>query len=84
MAISLGPVNSNTIKPLFLNVYGAQKSIPRNEFRQPMKPGPVFVDVYGFQESIPNEKLILTWTWDMSTSISTYFLIDSGNRFFTP
>jgi hypothetical protein len=22
--------------PVFLNVYGAQKSIPRNEFRQPM------------------------------------------------
>ncbi len=37
-----------------------------------------------FQESIPNEKLILTWTWDMGTSISTYFLIDSRNRFFTP
>ncbi len=30
-----------------------------------------------FQESIPNEKLIWTWTWDMGTSISTYFLIDS-------
>jgi hypothetical protein len=26
----------------------------------------------------------LTWTWDMGTSISTYFLIDSRNRFFTP
>jgi hypothetical protein len=26
-------------EPVFLNVYGAQKSIPRNEFRQPMKPG---------------------------------------------
>ncbi len=37
-----------------------------------------------FQESIPNEKLILTSTWDMGTSISTYFLIDSRNRFFTP
>ncbi len=23
-------------EPLFLNVYGAQESIPRNEFRQPM------------------------------------------------
>jgi hypothetical protein len=23
-------------EPVFLNVYGAQKSIPRNEFRQPM------------------------------------------------
>ncbi len=23
-------------KPVFLNVYGAQESIPRNEFRQPM------------------------------------------------
>jgi hypothetical protein len=25
--------------PVFLNVYGAQESIPRNEFRQSMKPG---------------------------------------------
>jgi hypothetical protein len=25
-----------TIEPVFLNVYGAQESIPRNEFRQPM------------------------------------------------
>ncbi len=24
---------------VFLNVYGAQESIPRNEFRQPMYPG---------------------------------------------
>ncbi len=23
-------------KPVFLNVYGAKESIPRNEFRQPM------------------------------------------------
>ncbi len=23
-------------EPVFLNVYGAQESIPRNEFRQPM------------------------------------------------
>jgi hypothetical protein len=27
------------IEPVFLNVYGAQESIPRNEFRQPMEPG---------------------------------------------
>ncbi len=26
-------------EPVFLNVYGAQDSIPRNEFRQPMQPG---------------------------------------------
>jgi hypothetical protein len=26
-------------EPVFLNVYEAQESIPRNEFRQPMKPG---------------------------------------------
>jgi hypothetical protein len=26
-------------EPEFLNVYGAQESIPRNEFRQPMQPG---------------------------------------------
>ncbi len=24
------------VEPVFLNVYGAQESIPRNEFRQPM------------------------------------------------
>jgi hypothetical protein len=26
-------------EPVFLNVYGAKESIPRNEFRQPMYPG---------------------------------------------
>ena len=26
-------------KPIFLNVYGTQESIPRNEFRQPKQPG---------------------------------------------
>ncbi len=26
-------------EPVFLNVYGAQESIPRNEFRQPIWPG---------------------------------------------
>jgi hypothetical protein len=26
----------DTTEPVFLNVYGAQESIPRNEFRQPM------------------------------------------------
>jgi hypothetical protein len=31
----LGGTNYNT-EPVFLNVYGAQESIPRNEFRQPM------------------------------------------------
>jgi hypothetical protein len=30
-----------------------------------------------FQESIPYEKLILTWTWDMGTSIPNLF----PNRF---
>jgi hypothetical protein len=25
-----------TAEPVFLNVFGAQESIPRNEFRQPM------------------------------------------------
>jgi hypothetical protein len=32
-------------EPVFLNVYGAQESIPRNEFRQPMLPEPVFVNL---------------------------------------
>jgi hypothetical protein len=27
---------SRQSEPVFLNVYGAQESIPRNEFRQPM------------------------------------------------
>ncbi len=31
--------NSKYTEPVFLNVYGAQESIPRNEFRQPMQPG---------------------------------------------
>jgi hypothetical protein len=30
---------AKTPEPVFLNVSGAQESIPRNEFRQPMKPG---------------------------------------------
>ncbi len=30
---------------LFLNGYGAQESIPRNKFRQPMQPDPVFVNL---------------------------------------
>jgi hypothetical protein len=28
--------SGNLPEPVFLNVYGAQVSIPRNEFRQPM------------------------------------------------
>jgi hypothetical protein len=28
-----------SLGPVFLNVYGAPELIPRNEFRQPMKPG---------------------------------------------
>ncbi len=40
--MQLGSQNVYSIKifiepePVFLNVYGAQESIPRNEFRQPM------------------------------------------------
>jgi hypothetical protein len=30
------PINTGEPEPVFLNVYGAQESIPRNEFRQPM------------------------------------------------
>ncbi len=26
-------------EPVFVNVYGAQESIPRNRFRQPIEPG---------------------------------------------
>ncbi len=29
-------LSTNQHEPVFLNVYGAQESIPRNEFRQPM------------------------------------------------
>jgi hypothetical protein len=28
--------NNRELEPVFLNVYGAPESIPRNEFRQPM------------------------------------------------
>jgi hypothetical protein len=31
-----GSLPMSTAEPVFLNVYGAQESIPRNEFRQPM------------------------------------------------
>jgi hypothetical protein len=31
-----GKLCAGSPKPVFLNVYGAQESIPRNEFRQPM------------------------------------------------
>ncbi len=30
------PTSPNIPEPVFLNVYGVQESIPRNEFRQPM------------------------------------------------
>jgi hypothetical protein len=29
-------IKGEITEPVFLNVYGAQESIPRNEFRQPM------------------------------------------------
>ncbi len=32
-------VRVQNTEPVFLNGCGAQKSIPRNEFRQPMYPG---------------------------------------------
>jgi hypothetical protein len=31
-----GTLAADTPEPVLLNVYGAQESIPRNEFRQPM------------------------------------------------
>jgi hypothetical protein len=35
--VLLGPIRSSILpEPVFLNVYGAPESIPRNEFRQPM------------------------------------------------
>ncbi len=36
---SLGIFSLVNPEPVFVNVYGAQESIPRNRFRQPMKPG---------------------------------------------
>jgi hypothetical protein len=33
---SLQHTQTNASEPVFLNAYGAQESIPRNEFRQPM------------------------------------------------
>jgi hypothetical protein len=35
----LNPQSGWKIEPVFLSVYGAQESISRNEFRQPMSPG---------------------------------------------
>jgi hypothetical protein len=29
-------INGQNAEPVFVNVYGAQESIPRNRFRQPM------------------------------------------------
>jgi hypothetical protein len=34
--LALGTNEYCASEPVFLNVYGAQESIPRNEFRQPM------------------------------------------------
>ncbi len=34
-----GKNTTENTEPVFLNIYGDQESIPRNEFRQPMKPG---------------------------------------------
>jgi hypothetical protein len=39
---SLSQKFGRLIEPVFLNVYGAQESIPRNEFRQPMYPGGLY------------------------------------------
>ncbi len=37
--IEEGRAASKSLEHVFLNVYGAPEWIPRNEFRQPMKPG---------------------------------------------
>jgi hypothetical protein len=38
-----GIEGSVTSEPVFLNVYGAQESIPRNEFCQPMYPADTII-----------------------------------------
>jgi hypothetical protein len=35
-AVMLSAFLSDGVMPVFLNVYGARESIPRNEFRQPI------------------------------------------------
>jgi hypothetical protein len=35
VVLQAGPLQYST-EPIFLNVYGGQESIPRNEFQQPM------------------------------------------------
>jgi hypothetical protein len=36
--VGIGISITGATEPVFLNVYGAQESIPRNEFRQPIQP----------------------------------------------
>jgi hypothetical protein len=51
------PPLTNATKPVFENVYGAQESIPRNLFRQPIQlDGPV--RKIGFRTSPPGWKSI--------------------------
>ncbi len=45
-------------EPVFLNVYGAQESIPRNEFRQPMYPGGPVRQLYS--SSVPSPHRLFT------------------------
>jgi hypothetical protein len=48
------PVMISLPEPVFLNVYGAQESIPRNEFRQPMKPGGPVQKPYSYSVPSPH------------------------------
>ncbi len=41
---------------VFLNFQGAQESIPRNQFRQPMDPETVSLNFQGAQESVPRNQ----------------------------
>ncbi len=43
-----------TGEPVFLNVYGARESIPRNEFRRPMQPGGPIRKPYSYSVHSPH------------------------------
>jgi hypothetical protein len=66
-------------KHVFLNVYGAQESIPRNEFRQPMYPGrPVR---YPYSYSVPSPRRLFknsSSALDMSFCSWSFYLVFPG------
>jgi hypothetical protein len=47
-------------EPEFLNFYGAQESIPRNQFRQPMQPGGPVRQSYSY--SVPSPHMLFKYS----------------------